>query len=150
MLSFEGFRRPDGTTDYAAHTRAEKESGHRCMTCGMLTSLISEPTGPRECYDCKALRNDAREVDHSGRVRCPQCGNTEEVDWESGLHEEGENPYDCSECGYEYTVDTSISFSFESPPLLQQPEDSSPPKTGDESSLGEREEAPIDNEDRAY
>ena len=49
-------------------------------------------------------------------VRCPQCGNLQEIDGDDEIYEEGQHTIYCDECDYEYEIGMSISYTYISPP----------------------------------
>ena len=128
MIKMSDYDKEDGTTDWVAYNKAQVNAGEKCMTCGTLMMVLSlfgntPKNYARECGNCKALKEDKDPVSHSDRVRCPKCKYVREVDWEDGIHEDGEHGLTCEECDTDFTIQTTISFSFESPALIEETEE---------------------------
>jgi hypothetical protein len=120
LVKMDDFRKPDGNLDWTAYSKAEVANGERCDSC---RSMLLHPTGrPRTCGSCRDLAEDDGEVSHDERVRCPACKHTwnprdnEEYD----LLEDGEHSTTCGECGHDFEVSTSISWTFQSPALVEK------------------------------
>ena len=116
-----------GKTNWAAYKEACLEGGQTCTQCG---AMIYPRTGRRSlCSDCQALdKNDA--VNHDSRIRCPRCRhhwNPAECDEPTTAYEDGDHEITCEECGQEFTVTTHVSYSYDSPKMIQdQPEAEEP------------------------
>lgn len=119
---WEDFKQADGSTDWRAYNAAKLANGERCRTCDAgIFPVFSEPVGyPTECNDCKALTSDAGEVSHDELIRCPKCRDTwsprDSEDYDA--YSDGEHELTCDDCGHRFTISTHVSFSFESPPLI--------------------------------
>ena len=105
-------------TDFKAYHNAQVANGEMCSQCGAF--LFKNKGRPTLCGDCYCMENNTEEVDHSEKVRCPNCGNQMEASDEPHLCEDGEHDVWCDECDFEYRVITSISYSFESPARLEK------------------------------
>lgn len=114
------FRNEDGSTNWPEYLKAQLKNGEVCTKC---RTVLYPPTGSeRMCSSCADLYSDTGEVSHDDYIRCPSCGGIETVDFESGVYDPGENKAYCPECGYEYTVQTEITFTFTSPPRISSTE----------------------------
>jgi DNA-directed RNA polymerase subunit RPC12/RpoP len=62
---------------------------------------------------------------HKSRIRCPKCGHQHDV-WDCVLPgticEEGEHDVMCEDCEHKFTIETSVSYSFESPEMIEEDE----------------------------
>jgi len=124
------FKNEDGSFDwtaYGAAKKAEKEerkkSGKECYQCGAY--IIFGGKGYRElCYDCRLLRDDTSETTSDNYIRCPKCKGLSLVhDGDHyDLYEEGEHDITCLDCGHEYQIETSVTYSFQSPAVLGETE----------------------------
>ena len=123
MISYKDFERPDGSVDWEACDRAKKAVGDSCTECGAF--LLFGMGHPEKCASCKALVHDAGAVHHASSVRCPHCRKLMDVSDSElyALYEAGEHEITCHGCDREFTVSTSVSFSFESPALAKQDDD---------------------------
>lgn len=139
MISMEDYRKDDGNIDWDAHSKAEVDAGERCTECGafryaenMTANLFgiglgkarADVRGP--CHACRSMSKNTGESDHGSRLRCPKCRHSFETDWEMGLIDAGlkEEPCDvyCPSCDHEFEVGVSISYTYTSPPLLEEGE----------------------------
>jgi DNA-directed RNA polymerase subunit RPC12/RpoP len=130
----DDFKRPDGNTDWASYEKAQIQNGETCSEC---KSCLIFPTGqPRICGSCKAMKEDKGEVSHDDDIRCPACRttwdprDTEDYD----VLEDGEHDIRCPECDHEFTVSTSVSFTFTSPELIEKKPEAEKPETSKEAS----------------
>jgi hypothetical protein len=123
MASINDFRLPNGNTDWTAYRQAEVNDGERCYQCYSYI-IYGKSTGSKGlCASCQALSNTCGEVNHDSYIRCPSCGNTEDItQWDNDSaqekYEEGSHVVSCSECEYEYEIETHVSYSYTSPALL--------------------------------
>lgn len=101
--------------------------GHgTCKSCGNATwppLFDSSRPAPDQCFDCKSIEGDDDEISTDDRARCPRCRHTQayhddNYEWCS----DGEHAVTCGNCGYDYEISTSVSFSFESPAMLPEAE----------------------------
>src|SRR5512141_2687507 len=125
MISCEDFK-VDGKVDWDAYRAARLQAGEECIRCGdfifppMLPSSYPAKLGPRLCYSCKEMDTSAEEVDSEDYIRCPYCSHRMSVhDGDSyDLFEDGHHDVSCGECGKDFEVKTSVSYSFESPAMV--------------------------------
>jgi hypothetical protein len=125
MIDFKSFKKPGGNTDWTAYRGAQVAAGEVCQKCHQhIFSFFGIPTaGPRLCGECKALAEDAGEVNSSSYVRCPACGHQMGTNGFDGeLHSDGTHDVSCGECDHDFEVTTNVSFSFESPARLAKEE----------------------------
>jgi ssDNA-binding Zn-finger/Zn-ribbon topoisomerase 1 len=119
MIDVDKFKDSLGKVDWKALREAEVAAGEHCRECGW---LIYPPKGrPSLCHKCRDLREDKGEVDHQSRLRCPKCRHLWNVDREDGdIHSEGSHEVCCPECEHEFEVVTNVSYSWESPKLIEE------------------------------
>jgi hypothetical protein len=113
----------EGKVDWDAVKRAQVRNGENCSKCGGLATIF--PRGyPDKCHECKQLDSE-EEVVHSDSIRCPHCRNVRRVDSEFfELFTEGEHLVSCYNCEKDFTIQTYISWSFTSPPIVLSKRDS--------------------------
>ena len=112
----DDFKKPDGSIDWEAYTKAQVATGERCRKCG---SYILFGSGyAQECSSCKRLQTDG-EVAHESFIRCPACGQTFNPCGDYDVYNEGENDITCPSCAHEFTIETRITCSFTSPARLE-------------------------------
>lgn len=115
-IRFDAYKTADGQIDWPAVRAARLANGEICTRCG---TCIVWPSGHRsECSACQKL-NLTEELNHDRLVRCPHCGNSfdpSETDYYE-LYGDGEHTVNCFDCGKDFTVETSVSYTFTSPPL---------------------------------
>lgn len=126
MESLDKFMKADGTIDHEAwgaardhERRIQRENGTTCLECGNYISL-SQPSGhPERCSDCKAV-DKPEKLRHPSKFRCPKCGVSDGIGDSDHyeLYEEGEHEVSCAECGHDFKVSTSVSYTFTSPPRM--------------------------------
>ncbi len=118
MVSIDDHRKKDGGIDWDSYRKAQVASGEACRECG---SFIVFGRGvPRLCGSCSALHQDEGDVSHEYRLRCPKCRHLWKVGTdEYDLHQEGTHEVMCPECEHEFDIQTSVSFSFTSPKLME-------------------------------
>lgn len=92
-----------------------------CKRCGKPFKAYMYET---MCYKCQCEKNleDIKEgilsgettsTDCEDEVICPWCGEAIEGDCETGeFYEEGTHVMECPECGKEFTLSTSVSYSY--------------------------------------
>lgn len=113
--SFDDFE-VDGKIDWDALYKARKENGEICSQC---KSFLLSPKGkPSICYNCESLTKDDK-VDHSSFIRCPNCKKliSPEDHELFYLFNEGEHEVNCPGCGNDFSVSTTVKYTFESPEL---------------------------------
>lgn len=127
MVNMDDFRNEAGQIKWNEYEKAKLANGERCSACGC---FIYPPRGRQsKCVNCETLSNQPGEVSHEKHVRCPKCQHA----WSPGeqeqyaLYEDGEHEATCPECDHEFQVRTWVSYSFDSPPLVQEPADSEEP-----------------------
>jgi hypothetical protein len=117
VTSIDDFKK-DGKVDWDAYHRAEVANGERCRTCGGF--ILFGNGSPRECRDCQDIADSSDEVSHNDRVRCPKCRHVMNVSdselWD--LYEEGDHDITCRSCDHDFEVNTSVSYTFNSPELI--------------------------------
>lgn len=122
-VKIDDYEGPNGTVDWQAYRKASIENGEKCRDCG---AFIMSPSGhPSWCYDCNDARSNTGEINHNRMVRCPAC----RYMWAPGEHDDyellsdEEHEVNCYECNHEFTITTNVSYSFDSPPLLNTEEE---------------------------
>lgn len=130
MIDFNTCKNPDGTTDWKKYhelqvkeLEEQKAKGEICQRKDCNRHVMFSRGYPKTCSDCNAL-DDSDELHHPSNVRCPKCGDNWSV-WEGDsyrLYEEGDHQVDCHSCGYKFEVNTSISYSFQSPEMIKEEE----------------------------
>lgn len=124
MLNFEDFEK-DGRVDWTAFNAARKQAGECCSRCEsplIAPLFVPKPEpAPRLCYSCRDLDEDLGEVDSDDFIRCPHCREQSRVhDGENySMFEDGEHEVSCDSCGKDFTVSTSVSYSFSSPAIVK-------------------------------
>jgi ssDNA-binding Zn-finger/Zn-ribbon topoisomerase 1 len=109
------FRGPDGKIDYAAWRKARVQNGEYCLDC---RGFILFPKGrPAVCEDCRRLKENHGEVGSDRLIRCPACRKTwRPSDYEQyDTLEDGDHEVSCPHCDHEFTVSTSVTYTFTSP-----------------------------------
>lgn len=131
MLDFEKCKKPDGTTDWEKYqelqrqeNKERKAKGELCQLPDCNRLIIFSRGYPETCSECKSL-DKPEELNHPSNIRCPKCGRNWSV-WDGenyDLHAEGEHDVQCPECNHEFEVITYISYDFQSPERIKEPED---------------------------
>ena len=117
MLSYDNYRRPDGTIDLNAFHQAEENIGERCYKCK--TGLYFSKNKSRSlCSECSSMTTDIAEVTHGSLIRCPKCKNTFDICDDYELYDSGQHDVNCPECNFKFQIDTFVEHSFTSPALL--------------------------------
>lgn len=123
MADFKDFTMENGNTDWMAYHKAQIEDGEVCYQCdSYITSyLFNKIPGRTLCFDCKNLDESNEKVEHSNLLRCPKCcyswtAITDCEDYE--LYNEGDHEVSCRKCNHNFTIETYVSYSFDSPALL--------------------------------
>ena len=68
------------------------------------------------CGECRIMRDDPAEVMHDHLIRCPACGHMKRPDFETPVWTEDGGDVWCEECDSDFHVETSITYTFTSPP----------------------------------
>lgn len=119
FIALSDYKKENGEYDWEAYRKAQVENGDLCHECGGTARILGGPGHPVLCSPCERMRGQpASEIDHAKRIRCPKCGNIEEVDFEMNIWEAGEHDVHCSACDHKYVIETEVSYSFVSPPRL--------------------------------
>lgn len=122
MISIDDYKKADGHIDWSAYRRAKVDAGDECRKCGSYI-LFGGKGYPTTCRDCDRLEEDKGEVWHDSSVRCPKCRHVMDVSGSElyELYEEGEHEISCRSCDHDFTVNTRVEHSFESPELIPEP-----------------------------
>lgn len=121
MTNIDDYKDLEGKIDWKAYHQAQVDAGEKCEKCG---AYILFGKGYRQtCVGCKELTDNTEEVTHSQFIRCPKCGRSENVynDY-CDICEEGEHAVCCPKCDYEFVITTHVTFTFDSPPMIQEEE----------------------------
>lgn len=121
-ISLESFKKPNGFIDWDLLRNAEKNAGQRCFQCGQ---FIGRPAGhPSLCSECNALMKSTEAQQHSRLIRCPKCKHVFQAsDFDDGtIYEEDDTEITCPECEHDFTVTTHVSYTFTSPPIIEEDE----------------------------
>lgn len=123
-IKMEDFRGADGQVDWSALNKARIENGEQCYRCSRGFMIFAK--GHRElCQTCKRFDSNDGEVDHHEYIRCPKCKARQTIDYDSHgseVYQEGDHEVMCNQCDYRFTIETTVSYSFESPALLDPSE----------------------------
>lgn len=111
-----------GTVNWKTYKAAQKANGEICSQC---SAHIMLGGGGYEqlCYDCKNLITDKKSVTHEEYIRCPHCEfrhQPSECDMYEA-YQDGDHEVDCHSCGERFEFSTSVSYSFESPAVIEKP-----------------------------
>ena len=123
MISISEFERGDGSIDWKAYKKAQVDEGTICRKCNEYIVSINlfghKITGSRLCGHCAAL-SEKEKLSHPVYIRCPKCENTwSPMDsYDHDVFSDGEHNVQCTECNHNFSISTSISFTFESPELI--------------------------------
>lgn len=93
-----------------------------CEVCGREFDKL--PWESDKCYSCKTkeYQSELSEQIKSGEsdstvcedeIYCPYCGEIYEISDDYDLYDEGEHEIECSECERKFTVNTNVSYSFD-------------------------------------
>jgi len=125
MVNIKNFAKNDGT-DWGAYREAQVKAGEICCKCGRY--LVFNKTGCQTiCNSCVAVQDSKETVRHDKYIRCPKCNTTFEAQifLDFDIYEEGDHDVDCPECGYFFIVETSVTYTFASPAVVDEIEDDS-------------------------
>lgn len=120
MINWDDYK-TDGRTNWQALNAARIAAGEICQRCERF--ILFTKGHAALCDDCQRVDNEQGKVTHHGMLRCPKCRASFEVDSEmAGCHIYGDGEHDvhCRECEHKFTVQTHVSYSFESPALLPE------------------------------
>lgn len=124
MIDMESFRKEDGNIDWTAYEQARRDVGELCYKCGAYI-LFNSGSGPRTCASCNILSTRSTSVSHERFIRCPKCMTEfdpgEAEMWE--VYEAGEHEIYCPECDQQFIIETNVKYSFESPELCEEEDD---------------------------
>lgn len=121
MSIFEEFEDENGNVDWRAYDRDQVNKGKQCRTCGAM--ILWSKGVPTQCSQCKSMTEQRDELSHDKFLRCPRCG----YHWDPYESEDYEVLSDeihvvtCMECNYDFEVTTYVSYSFTSPPRIDNP-----------------------------
>jgi hypothetical protein len=135
MTNIADFRDASGQINWEALHRAEIEAGESCSQC---RGMIFPPKGHSSlCNLCRLIREEEGAVDHSNRLRCPKCRHDWAVETEDTgeLYGEGSHDVCCPVCGHEFGVVTTVSYSWESPGMVE--------REGEVNAEGQRGREPV-------
>ena len=122
MISFKDYTLPDGNTDWAAYRKAQINAGEYCEKCENYIHSYEYPGYRQECYSCKTLKKN-EEVNHEQFIRCPSCGEEEDVHYQSEdytIFHDGDHDIECPECNHKYMITTYVSYDFRSPARIEK------------------------------
>lgn len=97
-------------------------AGERCEDCGQWIFKSSPSTGKAKCYGCRQFVTTTKDVTHESRLRCPHCRHSFDAVADGDDCErcaEGEHSVCCPECERDFSIYTTIRFSYKSPELEQ-------------------------------
>jgi DNA-directed RNA polymerase subunit RPC12/RpoP len=109
----------DGEMRWDLYTQARIDAGEICYQCSRHLTFNKNKGIKTLCSSCKALQDSKSSISHDTYIRCPKCKTSYLPDAfrEYSVFEEGEHDIDCPKCGYFFIIETTISYSFESPAL---------------------------------
>ena len=91
----------------------------QCKICGKVAEMLSWED---ECYVCKKKQHvkdvlqdiqEGRDTSCEDEIYCPWCGVILACDADTPeAYEDGTHVIDCPECGREFALETSVSFSY--------------------------------------
>jgi len=115
----------NGSTDWRAYKQAQIAAGEICYQCERYI-VFHEKTEQRTlCSTCKTVNESTDSVKHNKFIRCPKCHSVFEplTFSEFDIYEEGDHDVDCPKCNYFFIVETVVTYSFESPAVMDKEED---------------------------
>lgn len=132
MVDIKDYYGEDGSVDWGAFNKAKVDAGEICWKCDkyilnrplFLPGSTVRQEGRQLCGGCKNLAG-TESVYHEKFFRCPACGE-ETLVFENEYYElcvEGTHNVTCLDCEHEFEVNTTVTYSFESPARIQQEED---------------------------
>lgn len=91
----------------------------QCKICGKVAEMLSWED---ECYACKKKQHmkdvlqdiqEGHDTSCEDEIYCPWCSVIIECDADTPeAYEDGTHTIDCPECGKEFMLETSVSFSY--------------------------------------
>lgn len=115
-VDMEQYKDSGGQVDWDAYHKAQVEAGEVCRECGAY--IVFSKGKPSLCVACNMMHQDKGEVSHSKRARCPHCAHLFMVQCDDGeVYSDGEHELMCPECDADFTITTTVSYSFSSPAL---------------------------------
>ena len=90
----------------------------QCKICGKVAEMLSWED---ECYICKKKQHmkdvlqdiqEGRDTSCENEIYCPWCGTEIERCEMNEAYNEGRYIIDCPECGKEFVLETSVSYSY--------------------------------------
>jgi len=120
MIKINDFIDKSRVVQWAQYKKAKRDAGEECYKCsGFIPYHYTATPGPAMCGSCKNLENNPGQVFSERLVRCPTCSHQQEIDTydDYSVYEEGEHEVMCNNCEEEYTISTSITYTFKSPRL---------------------------------
>jgi hypothetical protein len=131
-VNMDNHKKPDGHIDWTSYEKAKVANGEKCRTCGQY--LIFASGYPDECEHCKVVHRSNFAVEHSYLIRCPHCRHEMNVynDELFDLYDAGYHEVSCTLCDKEFEVETRITYSFESPDIIEDEDKEDDAGTDDE------------------
>lgn len=124
MINFKDFT-VNGTTDWKAYKDAQKSVGEICHQCERYITLNRNSKEKTLCSLCKSMSKSPESVQHDKFIRCPKCNEVFEpiafIDFD--IYEEGEHDLDCPKCKHFFIIETTVTYTFESPALVDEEDD---------------------------
>lgn len=125
MTTILDFPKEDGGHDWAAYDKHQINAGEKCSECGAHILNLNifgkeKVSGPQRCYDCKQFEKP-EECSSETFIRCPECGYKIDVFAREYYEILSDNSHDvsCIDCDHEFEVQTSVSYTFTSPEMIQ-------------------------------
>jgi len=119
-ISYDDFRRKDGSIDWHALRSAEIGNGDICYVCGRFADIFGGKGYRQKCNECTQM-DGSGELDHEKYLRCPRCGYHwdpyEAEDYK--VFEEDSHEVWCEKCDFKFEVSTMVTYCFTSPPRLK-------------------------------
>jgi len=123
-----------GVTRWDDYRKAKQNAGEICFNCGRNLVLNREIKGSSDkfnktlecrtlCSSCRELQTFAGNITNTKYIRCPRCKNTfEPIEFlDFDIYEDGEHDLDCPRCKHFFIVETTVSYSYESPAFVENP-----------------------------
>lgn len=89
-----------------------------CKRCGVNLYMAwgLHTSEGAECSDCRSIKENG-DIQMDSSVRCPSCRHVMCVS-ELEIWDEGDHDVSCDDCGHDFEVNTSVSYTFSSPKML--------------------------------